>query len=134
MYEIRILFLASFLVRITIAMIKHRDQSNFVYLVYASTTTVIIKGHQDRKFNREATQRQSWCRSHKGVLLTGCFLWVTQPIFYKIQDYQPRNGPTYNVPGPPSSITNLKNAPQASLKSSFMYAFFQLRLASLLWV
>jgi hypothetical protein len=61
-------------VRVTVAVIKHHDQSNLReergYLAHTSIRLFIIKGSQDRNSTGQEPGDGSWCRSHKGVLFT----------------------------------------------------------------
>ena len=86
---------------------KKQDGEERVSLAYTFTLLFITKGSQNRNSNREGTWKQElihrpWRGGDYWVVLHG----LLKPASYKTQDHQPRDGITYNGPGPPLLITN----------------------------
>ena len=98
----------SYCLRVSIAVMKHHDQSNLGrqgLLVYASTLLFISGGTQ-------RAQRSAACwLAHNSLL---------RLLSYKTQDHQPRGVTTHNRLDPSPSIINQENA----LQLDFMEAFF----------
>jgi hypothetical protein len=106
-------------------MTKKQVGEERVYSAYTSILLFITEGSQDWKSSRK--QSRSWCRGHGGMFFTGLLAYpgLFSLLSYRIQDYQPRDGPTHKEPLP--LITNWENALQLDL----MEAFPQLKLLSL---
>jgi hypothetical protein len=88
-------------------MTKKQVGEERVYSAYTSTLLFITKGSQDRNSHRAGTWRQELMQRP----WRGAAYWLASPgllhlISYRIQDYQPRDGTTYNGLGPPPLITN----------------------------
>lgn len=81
-----------------------------------------MKESRDRnlKAGTEAEIMQEYC-------LLVCSSCKLSPLFYIIQDHQPRGGPAHSRRNPLSSIIDQENVPQTSLQANFMEAFSQLR-------
>jgi hypothetical protein len=56
---------------LTIAVIKHHDQSKMGGKAHTATALVITEGSRDRNLKRQESEGRSWCRGHGGVLLAG---------------------------------------------------------------
>jgi len=93
------------LLRVTIAVIKHHDQSNLgrkgsIWLTlpyHCSSMKEIRTGTQ----TGQESGGRSWYRSHGGVLLTCLLLWFIQPALLQNQHQQSRCCPTHSGLGPP---------------------------------
>jgi hypothetical protein len=73
-----------------------------VYSAYTFTLLFIPKGSQDRSSQRAGTWRQElmqrpWRDAAYWLVSSG----LLSLLSYRIQDYQPRDGPTHNGLGPP---------------------------------
>jgi hypothetical protein len=88
-------------------MTKKQVGEERVYSAYTSTLLFITKGSQDRNSHRAGNWRQElkqrpWRGDAYWLALHG----LLSLLSYRVQDYQPRDGTTYNVLGPPCLITN----------------------------
>jgi hypothetical protein len=96
------MFLITVLVRVSILtqniMTKKQVGKERVYSSYTSTLLFITKGGQDRNSSRAGSR--SWCRGHRGVLLTD----LLSLLSYRTQDHQLRDGTTHNEPSHPWSL------------------------------
>jgi len=103
--------MASVLVRVTMAVMKHHDQrANWEGKGLLGLHFQIVVHHR-RKSGQELTQDRNLEAGadaeavEEGCLLA-CFPWLSQPASYRTQDHQPRDGTAHSGLGPPSSITN----------------------------
>ena len=88
-------------------MTKKQVGEERVYLAYTSTLLFITKGSQDWNSHRAGTWRQELLQRP----WRGAAYWLALPdllslLSYRIQDYQPRDGPTHNGLSPPPLIIN----------------------------
>jgi hypothetical protein len=86
-------------------MTKKQVGEERVYSAYTSTLLFITKGSQDRNSHRAGTWRQELMQSP----WKGAAYWLASPgllslLFYRTQDYQPRDGTTHNGPSNPWSL------------------------------
>jgi len=95
------------LVRVSIPaqniMTKKQIGEERVYSAYTSTLLFITKGSQDRNSHRAGTWRQELIQRPWKVAA----YWLASPgllslLSYRTQDYQPRDGTTHNMLGPPT--------------------------------
>ena len=74
-----------FLVRVTIAVMKHHDQKQLgekrVFMLTVSYNGLSSKAVRTETHIGHEPGGRSWCRSHRGVLLTGLLPWLAKPPF-----------------------------------------------------
>jgi hypothetical protein len=86
-------------------MTKKQVGEERVYSAYTSKLLFITKRSQDRNSHRVGTWRQELMQRP----WRGTAFWLASPgllslLFYRIQDYQPRDGTTHKGPSPASSL------------------------------
>jgi hypothetical protein len=81
---------------------KHHDQETVeeerVYSAYTSILLFITK--EVRTGTQAGQEAGADAEAMEGCSLPACFPWLAQPALYRIQDYQPKDGPTYKGPLP----------------------------------
>ena len=106
----------SVLVRVSIALMKHRGQKSklgrkgFIWLIlphHCSSGQELIQGR-----NVEAG---AGAEAMEECCLLACFPGLFSLLSYRPQDHQPRNGTTHNGLGSPMSIINQENSLQLNL-------------------
>ena len=71
-----------------------------------------LKQNRNLEARADAEAMEEWC-------LLACIPWFAQPISYRTQDHQPRDGTSHNGLGPDPLITNWENALQLDLMEAF---------------
>lgn len=132
------IFMNSVLARVSLVVIKHHDPKQSVegrvYSFYTSISWPIVKGSQGRNPSKTRVWRQklTWGPRRNATTLT-CFLWLLSLFSYSTQDQKSSSGTTHRELGPPASVINQEDAPQAWPQADL--AFSQLRNdSSLCWV